>query len=424
MALPATDDIQPLAVYVHWPFCLSKCPYCDFNSHVRESVDHAAWRDALVAEIAHYAAILPNRRVESVFFGGGTPSLMQPDTVAAVLDAVARHWPLSSDIEITLEANPTSSEVEKFRAFAAAGVNRVSLGVQALEEDVLRFLGRTHSAAHALNAVEMAAMHFPRYSFDLIYARPGQTVTAWERELRAALRHAGDHLSLYQLTIEPGTHFFHAHARGEFKEIDEDTAAELYLATQAIMESAGMPAYETSNHARPGQESRHNLAYWRYQDYVGIGPGAHGRITLGAPLARSLLNLSGSQAAFASVPCEREKVLLETDRPVKFATQGWRSPEKWLQHVQQHRHGREAGVAVSQQEQLEERVMMGLRLREGISPSAFLASTGRNLFDVLNRQGVAQLQQAGWLEVTPERVTVTGNGRLLLNSVLEKLLVA
>lgn len=392
MALPATDDaLQPLAVYVHWPFCLSKCPYCDFNSHVRESVNHDAWRDALVAEIAHYAAMLPDRQVESIFFGGGTPSLMEPETVAAVIEAVARHWPVAPGLEITLEANPTSSEVDKFRAFAGAGVNRVSLGVQALEEEVLRFLGRTHSASHALRAVEMAATYFPRYSFDLIYARPEQTIAAWEQELRAALRHAGDHLSLYQLTIEPGTNFFHAHARGELQEIDEDSAAELYLVTQGVMEEAGLPAYETSNHARPGQESRHNLAYWRYQDYIGIGPGAHGRVTLA----------SG-----------------------KRATQGWRSPEKWLAAVQTQGHGCESDMAVYPQEQVEEKLMMGLRLREGVSHILFQQETGRRLLDVLNPLGVAQLQQAGWLEVSPERVAVTGNGRLVLNSVLEKLLVA
>lgn len=419
MPLPPSDTRKPLAVYVHWPFCLSKCPYCDFNSHVRDSVDHSAWEAALVAEIAHYAALLPDRRVDSVFFGGGTPSLMLPSTVAAVLDAIAKHWEVSPTVEITLEANPTSSEVEKFKAFASAGINRVSLGVQALEEDVLRFLGRTHSASHALKAVEMAATHFPRYSFDLIYARPNQTVAAWEAELTRALKHAGDHLSLYQLTIEPGTAFFHAHARGDITEIDEDTAAELYLVTQSIMESHGLPAYETSNHARIGQESRHNLAYWRYQDYVGIGPGAHGRISLEPNLAKSIRNLSGDVATAGTV-CERHAAAKE--QRVKLATQGLKSPEKWLQKVQAEQHGREAGTFVTLEEQIEERLLMGLRLNEGISAELFLQETGRELYDVLDTQAVAQLVAEGWLEATPERVRVLNNGRLLLNSVLAKLL--
>jgi putative oxygen-independent coproporphyrinogen III oxidase len=394
---------KPLAVYIHWPFCLSKCPYCDFNSHVRDSVDHKAWEKALVSEIAYYAGRLPHRRVESVFFGGGTPSLMHPETVSAVLDAIAKYWHMAKEVEITLEANPTSSETGKFAAFASAGVNRVSLGVQALHDEVLAFLGRTHSAAHALEAVEMAARHFYRYSFDLIYARPGQTVTAWERELRHALSYAGDHLSLYQLTIEPGTAFYHAHARGDLKELDEEQAAELYLATQSLMESAGMPAYEISNHARPGQESRHNLAYWRYRDYAGIGPGAHGRITL--------------------------------ENGTKIATQAIRSPEKWLTQVQRMQHGCEAESVINSHEQFEERLLMGLRLTEGI-----VLNTAE--WKRLNPRVLEQLQ-AGSLVCHPERsegsrgtegdsspsaqddsmrLQVTPKGRLLLNGILAKLL--
>lgn len=386
--LPSADTKKPLAVYVHWPFCLSKCPYCDFNSHVRESVDHSAWKAALLAEIAHYAALMPDRHVTSIFFGGGTPSLMAPDTTAAVIEAIQRHWHISNDCEITLEANPTSSEIDKFRAFHEAGVNRVSLGVQALDDDVLRFLGRTHSAKHALRAVDMAGSIFGRYSFDLIYARPNQTASQWRQELTAALRHAGEHLSLYQLTIEPGTAFYHAHARGEITEIDEDSAAALYLLTQDIMAEHGLPAYEISNHARAGAESRHNLTYWRYGDYIGVGPGAHGRITL--PEGR-------------------------------FATQAFRSPEKWLAKVQEHGHGMEERLALSTEDQMHERLLMGLRLDEGIAFAPFTAATGKELLDVLNPRAVTRLQAAGWLDMDNRRLRIVGEGRLCLNSVIAEL---
>jgi putative oxygen-independent coproporphyrinogen III oxidase len=378
---------QPLAVYVHWPFCLSKCPYCDFNSHVREAVNHAAWKAALLSEIAHYAAIVPQRRVSSVFFGGGTPSLMQPDTVAAVIDAVKQHWPVSDDIEITLEANPTSSEIAKFRAFADAGINRVSLGVQALDDAVLAFLGRTHSARHALQAVEMAASVFGRYSFDLIYARPGQTTRQWQQELTEALRYAGEHLSLYQLTIEPGTAFFHAHARGEIVEIDEDSAAALYVTTQEVMTAHGLPAYEISNHAREGAGSRHNLSYWRYEDYIGVGPGAHGRIT--------------------------------TDG--KYATQALRSPEKWLRHVEAEGHGQESQTLLSLDDQIHERLLMGLRLNEGVKSAEFEQATGKPLYTCIDAARLHKLKQAGWVEATPDHLRVLGEGRLCLNSMIAEL---
>lgn len=380
-------SLPPLAVYVHWPFCLSKCPYCDFNSHVRESVDQAAWKESLLAEIRHYTELLPNRHVASIFFGGGTPSLMPPDTVAAIIEAVRNHWPTADNIEITLEANPTSSEITKFQAFAQAGINRVSLGVQALDDDVLRFLGRTHSASHALEAVEMAASVFGRYSFDLIYARPGQTVKQWRGELSQAMRHAGEHLSLYQLTIEPGTAFHHAHARGDLHEINEDSAAALYLATQEMMEMHGLPAYEISNHARPGAESRHNLAYWRYEDYIGVGPGAHGRITTGA----------------------------------KYATQAYRSPEKWLMKVREQGHGLETQTALSLEDQIHERLLMGLRLDEGIDAAIFLQATGIPLYDRINPIILTRLQQAGWVESNPARLRVLGEGRLCLNSIIAEL---
>ena len=448
---------KTLAVYVHWPFCLSKCPYCDFNSHVRESVDHAAWRQALLAEIGYYATLMPDRTVGSIFFGGGTPSLMQPDTVAAVIDAVRGHWKSAEDVEITLEANPTSSEIDKFRHFADAGVNRVSLGVQALDDEVLAFLGRTHSAKHALRAVEMAAETFGRYSFDLIYARPEQTAAQWRRELTQALRHAGEHLSLYQLTIEPGTAFYHAHARGDLTEIDEDGAVALYRATQEVMEAHGLPAYEISNHARKGAESRHNLAYWRYRDYIGVGPGAHGRVTLGKSaefgvqssvdpvipaqagihIPESVVmdsRLRGNDGnreqeawpAGCASPEQAERRPCEAqDAPqrgkIKYSTQAWRSPEKWLAKVQEHGHGIEQCVALSAEEQKHERLLMGLRLDEGVRAAEFQQATGMPLMGALDTKAVARLRDAGWLDVTAEHVRVTGEGRLCLNSVIAEL---
>lgn len=272
-----TADPAPLALYVHWPFCVSKCPYCDFNSHVRERVDQARWREALLADLAHEASVLPERRLGSIFFGGGTPSLMPPETVAAILDAAARAWTFDDGIEITLEANPSSVEAARFADIAAAGVNRVSLGLQALDDAALRFLGRAHGVDEGLAALATAQAAFRRVSFDLIYARPGQSLEAWEAELRRAIGFGTEHLSLYQLTIEPGTRFATLAAKGELTIPDADLGADLFEATRAITAAAGLPAYEISNHARPGAESRHNLTYWRYRDYAGIGPGAHGR---------------------------------------------------------------------------------------------------------------------------------------------------
>ena len=284
-ALEAADSSLPdrdpgFGIYVHWPFCLSKCPYCDFNSHVREAVDHARWRQALLRELDHYAALTPGREVTSIFFGGGTPSLMAPDTVAAIVGRVGQNWRLAPDAEITLEANPTSAEAGKFAAFAAAGVKRLSLGIQSLDDKALRFLGRQHSAGEALEAIGLARTHFPRFSFDLIYARPEQDPAEWRRELDRALEEGADHLSLYQLTIEENTVFHGAWRRGELSIPEDEEAGGLFDLTQEVMTEAGLPAYEVSNHARPGQESRHNMTYWRYGDYVGIGPGAHGRLTL------------------------------------------------------------------------------------------------------------------------------------------------
>src|SRR4029077_15882235 len=270
---------EPLAIYIHWPFCRSKCPYCDFNSHVREGIDAARWTRALVADLEHQAALAPDRNVGSIFFGGGTPSLMPSDTVAALVARVRALWPVAPDLEVTLEANPNSAEAERFTGFAEAGINRLSLGIQALRLDALRFLGRGHDRDEAIAAIRLARDTFVRYSFDLIYARPGQSVAAWERELDEALSLAGEHLSLYQLTIEPDTAFGNRAARGEVLAADEETGAALFEATQRRLAAGGLPAYEISNHARPGPECRHNLAYWRYEDYLGIGPGAHGRVT-------------------------------------------------------------------------------------------------------------------------------------------------
>ncbi|WP_081492138.1 radical SAM family heme chaperone HemW, partial [Rhizorhabdus wittichii] len=274
---PSLEREGGLALYIHWPFCVSKCPYCDFNSHVRESVDQQAWRDALLRDLAHEAAALPGRRLGSIFFGGGTPSLMPPATVAALIDAATRHWPAADDIEITLEANPSSVEAARFADLARAGINRVSLGLQALDDAVLGWLGRAHGVAEGLAALDTAQANFGRVSFDLIYARPGQTPEAWAAELGRALSFGTEHLSLYQLTIEPGTQFATRVAKGEFVPLDPDAGAELFEQTRAATAAAGLPAYEISNHARPGAESRHNLTYWRYGNYAGIGPGAHGR---------------------------------------------------------------------------------------------------------------------------------------------------
>lgn len=378
----------PLAVYIHWPFCLSKCPYCDFNSHVAGAVDHDRWRRALTAELRHYGALTPGRAVGSVFFGGGTPSLMDPATVAALLETAADLWALAPDVEITLEANPTSVEAGRFRAFRGAGVNRVSLGVQALDAAALAFLGRKHSADEALRALELARTTFDRFSFDLITARPQQSVAAWRAELGRALELAGDHLSLYQLTIEEGTAFYPMHARGDFAIPDEDLAADLYEATQEIMNAAGMPAYEVSNHARPGGESRHNLAYWRYQDYVGVGPGAHGRLTLDG---------------------------------VKYATRGRRAPEPWLQAVEQTGCGGHTPEEVDGDGRFLECLMMGLRLTEGLPLARLMAESGRPADRLFPAGAAARLMAGGFLTADDERIAATPAGRQRLGAVLATL---
>lgn len=383
--------MAPLAVYVHWPFCTSKCPYCDFNSHVRERIEEAAWRDAYASAIDREAARTPGRTVTSVFFGGGTPSLMDPATVAGVLDRIALRWTVPADVEVTLEANPGSVEAGRFAGYRAAGVNRVSLGVQALDDGALRFLGRRHDVGEALAALAVAQRIFDRRSFDLIYARPGQTVAGWQAELRRALALAGDHLSVYQLTIEQGTRFATLHARGDLALPGEDTQAALYETTQAVLEAAGLPAYEISNHARPGGESRHNLAYWRYQDYVGIGPGAHGRLALGDG---------------------------------KHATRQKKSPEAWLAAVAATGDGTEEETALASDERLSELLMMGLRLAEGVPLARIAAETGRPLDAWIAPERVDRLVRGGFLQRDARRIGATPAGRQRLDAVLSALLAA
>ena len=376
-------------IYIHWPFCKSKCPYCDFNSHVRDRIDETRWRNALLAELDRAADALPGRRVSSIFFGGGTPSLMEARTVAALLERVGLHWRLEENVEITLEANPTSVEAARFRDFRSAGVNRVSLGVQALDDSALRFLGRGHDAAQARGAVDLAARHFPRFSFDLIYARPGQTVAAWEAELRAALAMVGDHLSVYQLTIEAGTAFATAHARGDFSLPDEEVQGALYETTQALLAAAGLPSYEISNHARPGAESRHNLVYWRYGDYLGIGPGAHGRLTLDGQ---------------------------------KLAIRNRRAPETWLQAIESGGNAREEVTPLAATERRDELLMMGLRLAEGVSRARFREESGAEIETALDPKRLRPLIDGGFLTLGPAGLTATDSGRQRLNAVLGALL--
>ena len=373
MTLAPTSDTA-FGVYVHWPFCLSKCPYCDFNSHVRHAaIDEPRFLAAFTREIATTAERTLGRTVSTVFFGGGTPSLMQPATVGAILDAVARHWTVSPDIEVTLEANPTSVEANRFRGYREAGVNRVSLGVQALDDAALAALGRLHSVGEALDAVAIARSTFGRYSFDLIYARPGQTPAAWRAELERALREAGDHLSLYQLTIEQETPFATLHAAGKLNVPDDDTARALYDTTQEVCAAHGLPAYEVSNHARPGGECRHNLVYWRGHEYAGIGPGAHGR-----------LEIDGERHATATE----------------------RRPESWLMRVEAAGHGLVTDDVLTRGERADEFLLMGLRLAEGIDPHRFAAIAGRGVdperIAALRQHGLIDIDGSGRLRVTPE----------------------
>ena len=374
-----------LAVYVHWPFCAAKCPYCDFNVHVRREVDQAAFAQALAIELAYMAARTPGRTVTSVYFGGGTPSLMAPGTVEAVLRAVHDLWPVAADAEVSLEANPTSSEAERFQGFASAGVTRLSLGVQALDDAALRFLGRRHTAAEALGAIARARVTFPRLSFDLIYARPDQTVRGWETELRAAIDHAADHLSLYQLTIEPETPFMRMQEAGRLQVPKSDAARALYDATQEVTTRMGLPAYEISNHAVPGCESRHNLVYWRYGEYVGVGPGAHGR----------LIEAGG-----------------------RTATAIERNPEAWLARVAKDGHGLIEDEALQPVEMGDEMLVMGLRLREGLDLTRYHALTDLSL----SRAQIEALRIQGFVEwLGPTQVRATAEGWPVLDAVVAEL---
>ena len=379
-------ETAAFGVYVHWPFCLSKCPYCDFNSHVRHAaIDEDRFARAFAREIETTAARVPGRQVSSIFLGGGTPSLMRPETVGAVLDAIAKHWRLDDGVEVTLEANPTSVEAARFAGYRAAGVNRVSLGVQALDDASLKQLGRLHSVREALDAVAIARKAFERYSFDLIYARPDQTADVWAAELQLAIKEAAEHLSLYQLTIEEGTPFFGLYAAGKLKTPNEATARALYDVTQEVCAHHGLPAYEISNHARKGAECRHNLVYWRGEEYAGIGPGAHGR-----------LDINGS----------------------RHATMAEKRPEAWLMRVEANGHGVITNDVLNSAERADEFLLMGLRLVEGIDPRRYAALAGRPL----NPRRIALLREEGAIVVDGDgRLRVTQAGFPVLDAVVADL---
>jgi oxygen-independent coproporphyrinogen-3 oxidase len=376
---------EPFGVYVHWPFCRAKCPYCDFNSHVRHGgIDEARFLAGYLQELNHFASLAGARRVSSIFFGGGTPSLMSPRSVASIIEAIATHWELAGDAEITLEANPTSVEAEYFAGYRAAGVNRLSLGVQALDDESLKALGRMHTADEALAALALATRHFDRVSFDLIYAREGQTAREWREELARALDHAPDHLSLYQLTIEDGTPFAARHAAGSLRIPDGELAGELYRITQELCEAAGLPAYEVSNHARPGAESRHNLIYWRGHDYAGIGGGAHSRVTT-----------DGIKRALSTI----------------------KSPEGWLSQVEAQGHGITSDETLSAEDAAEEYLLMGLRLAEGIDLARLAAIGG----SALDEDRLTALESDGLIARNGSRLAATQEGRLVLNRLILEL---
>lgn len=369
----ADGSMQNLAIYIHYPFCKSKCPYCDFNSHVREKVEDDAWLQAYLRELEYFKNLASDREVTSIFFGGGTPSLMNPKTTEALLNYINNNWKLSPDLEVTLEANPTSVEYDKFKDFRAAGVNRVSIGVQSFNEPELKFLGREHSSGEAKKAIQLAAQIFPRYSFDLIYALPEQKLGNWEKDLSEAIKLTNGHISLYQLTIEPNTNFAAQYKNGAFRIPENEVAAEFYELTQNICEANDLPAYEISNHAKLGDESRHNLSYWNYDQYIGIGPGAHGRIN-----------------GHASVMTK--------------------SPEKWLEKVAKNDHGLEEWTALSEDEKFEEKVMMGMRLNYGLK------------IDTSKLHNLEALKQNGFIEYNTDSIRPTKKGLLMLNAVVDKLL--
>jgi putative oxygen-independent coproporphyrinogen III oxidase len=375
-----------LALYIHWPFCISKCPYCDFNSHVREAVDQVRWLNALLADMAHEAEVMPGQRLGSIFFGGGTPSLMPPATVAALITAAEHHWGFAPDIEITLEANPSSVEAARFADLALAGVNRVSLGLQALDDAALHFLGRVHSVEESLAALDIAQRHFDRTTIDLIYARPDQTSEKWQAELARAIGFGTSHMSLYQLTIEPGTRFQTMAQKGAFVPLDDDAAADLFGLTQAMMNVAGLPAYEISSHARAGQESRHNLTYWRYQDYVGIGPGAHGR--------------RGN-----------------------MATQRHRKPENFLNGIDRNANGLSVEEPLNPATQSVEALLMGLRLREGVDVDALSRRFGLAPDRMVDFQAVDKLVDMGFIYRAGAHIAPTAHAMPLLDAILPQIVV-
>lgn len=380
---------EPLALYIHWPFCVSKCPYCDFNSHVRDAVDQAAWRDAMLADMAHEAALTAQgpqgrRPLSSIFFGGGTPSLMPPETVEALIATAERLWGFEEGVEITLEANPSSVEAARFADIARAGVNRVSLGLQALDDRALHFLGRAHDVTEGLGALDVAQRRFGRVSFDLIYARPDQDEADWAAELERALAFGATHLSLYQLTIEAGTRFESMVRRGEFTPADPDHAATLFELTRDMTAAAGLPAYEISNHARPGEESRHNLIYWRYQDYGGIGPGAHGR--------------RGG-----------------------MATLRHRKPENWMGAVTRNGQGLQSEQPLDNETRAAEALLMGLRLEEGVDLARIGRITGLTTDALVDLAAVERLSALGLVTRKDERLRVEAPGMLLLDAILPEI---
>jgi putative oxygen-independent coproporphyrinogen III oxidase len=375
---------EPLALYIHWPFCVSKCPYCDFNSHVRESVDQNAWLAALLADMTYEAALTQGRPLTSIFFGGGTPSLMPPSTVAALIKAAEQHWGFADNIEITLEANPSSVEAARFADLALAGVNRVSLGLQSLDDAALAFLGRAHSVAEGLKALAIAQQHFGRVNIDLIYARPDQKAGQWQAELQRALSFGTDHLSLYQLTIEPGTRFETMVRTGQFVPADNDEAATLYELTQELTNAAGIPAYEISNHAMHGSESRHNLSYWRYDDYIGIGPGAHGR-------------------------------------RLNYATQRHKKPENYMTAIDRNMHGLASEEALDPATRATEALLMGLRLAEGVDLRRLSQKTRIERDSLLDMAAVDRIAALGLIRREGDHVTVTPQGMPLLDAILPEI---
>ena len=387
--MPQHDESAGFGLYIHWPFCRSKCPYCDFNSHVEGVVDHDRWQRALLAELDHIHASIGRRPLTSIFFGGGTPSLMAPATTEALIERATARFGSDPNIEITMEANPTSAEKERLADFKNAGVNRLSLGVQALDDEALRFLGREHSAKEALAAVDHAARIFPRFSFDLIYALPGQTLDGWAADLDHALGHAGGHLSVYQLTIEPGTHFFSLHQRGELTLPEDDLQADLFEMTREKLTAAGLPPYEISNHAAKDEACRHNLTYWRAGDYAGIGPGAHGRLTIGDQ---------------------------------RFATSTERMPRAWLERVEARGRGELPRESIETDEQVVEMLLMGLRLEDGIDVPRLERLSGRPLREILDPDAIDGFMEDGWLKIDDRTLRATPAGFARLNAILMALL--